>query len=372
MSQSLVIIISALSIFNMLMLTVISWVKSVKIPSFFWLGWVFFPPAIAIINNLMIYLHHGNFIVFGLSMFLNVSWGSFFYLYIYRLRHPEKINRKFSLKLFIPSLVYFPVIIYGLINPDFRIKMVEDAENNLFNIVTFSFNMIICFYAIIISIIELIREFKLRKPEITELRKAGNERKEMLIIMLILLLAAFLPYILKADTSYLILYMPVFGQLFFIYMFFRLTLSQSVFIQQTYLGNASQQYMAETVSLQTAKYASIKIEKEKIDNIYQQILAVMEQKKPYLNMNFSLADMSAHTAILPNIISMVINTKSGKNFPDFINHYRIEHAIGLLEKPTDERQTIESIAYDSGFSNRTSFYNAFKKHTGNSPSNYIK
>ncbi|MPN36528.1 hypothetical protein SDC9_184037 [bioreactor metagenome] len=69
---------------------------------------------------------------------------------------------------------------------------------------------------------------------------------------------------------------------------------------------------------------------------------------------------------------MVINTKFNTNFPDFINSYRVQYALNLLAVIEEKNLTIESIAYESGFSNRTSFYNAFKKQTGKLPSEYIK
>jgi len=60
------------------------------------------------------------------------------------------------------------------------------------------------------------------------------------------------------------------------------------------------------------------------------------------------------------------------HFRDFINSYRIRHALTLLDDFEKKNLTIESVAYESGFNNRTSFYNAFKKQTDKLPSAYLK
>ena len=68
---------------------------------------------------------------------------------------------------------------------------------------------------------------------------------------------------------------------------------------------------------------------------------------------------------------MIINSHFNKSFPDFINCYRIKRAIDLL-KSENNRLTIEGVAFECGFGNRTSFYKAFKSETGKLPSEYLK
>ena len=47
MSSILVIILSCLPIFNLSLISVLSWVKSKNITSYFWLGWMCFASAAA-------------------------------------------------------------------------------------------------------------------------------------------------------------------------------------------------------------------------------------------------------------------------------------------------------------------------------------
>jgi AraC-like DNA-binding protein len=69
-------------------------------------------------------------------------------------------------------------------------------------------------------------------------------------------------------------------------------------------------------------------------------------------------------------LSEYINTQTGKTYQNWLNGYRIEHACSLLiEKP---EWAIIRIAFESGFSSKSSFQDAFKKEMGITPSEYRK
>lgn len=373
MATDFVVIISALSVVNLFTLSIFSWLRSKQVPPYLWLGLLFFAPATVILSNTLIYQGTGNYYLLGFAITLNLSFGPFLHLFIHLLRHPESILSTRKAWLFAPSIIFLGFVVYGFFDGAYRDHLVSATENNQLNLFTFLSNIVIIFYSIGFNIYELVFELQLPKPEQVEFSKARKERIEMLALMLILQCAAFIPYLLKIDNRLLILYLPVFGQIFFFYMFFRLSNSKSAFIQKSYhpipKDIAIQQESGQNLN---NKYSSIRMEKDKMDSIYCRILQLMECEKPYLEMNLTISDLAGKLHILPNVISMIINTRAGMNFPEFINQYRVKHAIGLLEKMHSTRQTIESIAFDSGFSNRTSFYTAFKKQTEKLPTEYWK
>lgn len=51
---------------------------------------------------------------------------------------------------------------------------------------------------------------------------------------------------------------------------------------------------------------------------------------------------------------------------------RVDHAKQLLKEGKTDDLTIQGIAQKSGFSTRSSFYNAFKTVTGITPTEYLK
>jgi len=102
-----------------------------------------------------------------------------------------------------------------------------------------------------------------------------------------------------------------------------------------------------------------------------QMVDLMVAKKMYQFQDLQILELSKETNILVHHCSYVLNRVLGKNFRDWINEYRINHFIELY-KSQRESKTIEAIANESGFKNTATFYNAFKKSTGLSPSQYFK
>jgi AraC-like DNA-binding protein len=68
----------------------------------------------------------------------------------------------------------------------------------------------------------------------------------------------------------------------------------------------------------------------------------------------------------------VINDLTGKNFFEFINHYRIEEAKRMLTNPKDKKITVLEVMYQSGFNSKSSFNTLFKKQTGLTPVEFKK
>lgn len=72
------------------------------------------------------------------------------------------------------------------------------------------------------------------------------------------------------------------------------------------------------------------------------------------------------------LVSLVINEKFQKSFPELVNSYRIEDAKTMLVSKEANHLSIESIAYDSGFNSISSFYSSFKKNCNTTPAEYRK
>jgi len=68
-------------------------------------------------------------------------------------------------------------------------------------------------------------------------------------------------------------------------------------------------------------------------------------------------------------LSGVINRCTGKGFSTYINEVRIKEAVRLMSAHP-QKCSIEEIAFEVGFYERRTFYNAFKKITGLSPSEF--
>lgn len=71
-------------------------------------------------------------------------------------------------------------------------------------------------------------------------------------------------------------------------------------------------------------------------------------------------------------LSQVINQEFNKNFYEFINDYRINECLTYIDENQHQIDSITDIIYASGFNNKVSFYNAFKKRKNITPAQYIK
>ncbi|MNY70445.1 Melibiose operon regulatory protein [compost metagenome] len=71
-------------------------------------------------------------------------------------------------------------------------------------------------------------------------------------------------------------------------------------------------------------------------------------------------------------LSVLINHQLGQHFYDFVNTYRIENAKEILKDSSKSKVTILEILYEVGFNSKSSFNSAFRKHTGNTPTEYRK
>lgn len=111
---------------------------------------------------------------------------------------------------------------------------------------------------------------------------------------------------------------------------------------------------------------------EKVDVYFADLLLLMEEKKIYLDESLNIESLASLINLHSKYLSYIINKKTGKPFNDFINEYRIQHFISLIEDNEHERQTLLSLAYESGFASKSSFNRIFKNIKGFSPSDYIK
>lgn len=94
-------------------------------------------------------------------------------------------------------------------------------------------------------------------------------------------------------------------------------------------------------------------------------------QKTYLQPNLAISQVAVETKIPNRDLSYIINNYYQKRFNDYLNEMRLQHFISQIDTATLDSLTIEAIAFDSGFSSKSSFYRAFNRFYGCTPSEYL-
>jgi AraC-like DNA-binding protein len=105
--------------------------------------------------------------------------------------------------------------------------------------------------------------------------------------------------------------------------------------------------------------------------LFEQLEKFLHAEQVYAEPTITIDDLADRMKVNKTYLSRAINRCSKKHFNTYINEFRIKEAIRLLSNDSN-RYTLEGIGFEVGFEERRSFYNAFKKTTGLSPSDFRK
>ncbi|MBY0435470.1 MAG: helix-turn-helix domain-containing protein, partial [Cyclobacteriaceae bacterium] len=114
------------------------------------------------------------------------------------------------------------------------------------------------------------------------------------------------------------------------------------------------------------------LSKEQASHHHVKLLALMKERKPYLNGELSAGELAEQLNISINHLSQVLSTVQHQNFFDFVNSYRVQEVIEKMKNPRNGHLTLLAMALDSGFNSKTSFNTIFKKVTRTTPSQYFR
>jgi AraC-like DNA-binding protein len=199
-----------------------------------------------------------------------------------------------------------------------------------------------------------------------------NWLKWIVVSLLILFIGLFL--FIKYGVSYGLIGYPnlfaVVGAILTIYVFF---IGFCGLYQDAVFNNGiSLQEDLNEEDIIAANYKNSGLSDERADQIFMRLKLHMDKEKPFLKEDLSLAMLAGELGLTANQLSQVINQKSGSNFFNFINGYRVEAVKDKFKDPALAAYSILGIAYDSGFRSKSSFNKIFKETSGQTPLQYRK
>lgn len=103
--------------------------------------------------------------------------------------------------------------------------------------------------------------------------------------------------------------------------------------------------------------------------LFEKLEKLMSSDKIYRETDITIEKLATMLDSNRTYISSVINKYSGTTFPNYLNKYRINEAISIISDP-DTDIVLKAVYSEIGYKSMTSFYRAFQKETGCTPSVY--
>lgn len=100
------------------------------------------------------------------------------------------------------------------------------------------------------------------------------------------------------------------------------------------------------------------------------LLALMDAERPWRDSELTLADLAARLDTTPHKLSEVLNSMIGQTFYDFVNGYRVREVQRRIKAGDARALKMLALAMDAGFASKSTFNQAFKKHTNQTPSDF--
>ncbi|WP_127023531.1 helix-turn-helix domain-containing protein [Flagellimonas beolgyonensis] len=105
---------------------------------------------------------------------------------------------------------------------------------------------------------------------------------------------------------------------------------------------------------------------------FEKIENEIQTSKLYLNPNLTLSSVAKLFDISPGYLSQLMGRYSKNGFNDLINYLRVEESKKMLGNKDFHKYTNVAIGLEAGFNSKSSFFAAFKKHTGKTPNEFRK
>jgi AraC-like DNA-binding protein len=327
-----------------------------------WLFLICFELIFALLNSRVIEMYAFPFVAF--------TYGPLLYLYVKYMTNPGKKFNWLEFLHFIPFLVFFVVSVVFRTVPlmkDLRTFFTPDRFISLRIVYSSTFLLSVTVYSIL-SFIEIKRHQATLKNLVSY--TSGVITLNWLKILSISFYIAFLILFILGGLNMIGDFIP-FDPYFVVFGFiaiFSFIYSFYVIKQPAIFGEEGKLKYEEKKDGE--KYIKSGLKDDQAQAYLEKLIRFVEEKKPYLDRDLSIQNLSEMTEIPRHHITQVLNEKHGKNFFTFINEYRVREVISKFGIPKNNNFTILAIAYDSGFNSKTTFNSIFKSQTGMTPSEY--
>lgn len=373
------ILLNLLSVVNILLLvTFLSIRKNNTLPNYL-LAFILSIPGLYLIDNILIcskYAEYFSYFFFVVQILANLFPIAVYY-YIHLLLGDNKKFQPILISGTIILLIYSTglLIYYLLMDAPCKLEYLKSLTSNtkypismdIYNIAFYMWQMI---YLIVLFI------------QTTKYQKTVKQNLSDISSVKLVFIKQFVSLLMILDISLVILYsvipmtivdygiLPIIVSIIYSFIIFFSIKNNAILNPDSY--NKLNKINYQLIFGKNDNIEENFIREEKLlKHIETNIINNFENQKIYRNPDITLSTLSELINEKPYLISKTLNKKFNKNFYEIINEYRINDAILLLKNFDAKQDKIDNIAFEVGFNSRATFYRAFKKITGKSPSEFV-
>ncbi|UII20479.1 helix-turn-helix domain-containing protein [Fulvivirga ligni] len=299
---------------------------------------------------------------FPVPMEFSLTYGPLAYLHVMYIKDPKRTFRKKDLFHFLPSLV-----LDGIFFTAFFLYIRSHMEWAYANILTIqsialaisylgAAQLSIYTYFIYKESVEakrVLKEFQNIKRWLNFLIGSWS----LIIGFLVLAIPIGLIFIEDLDGNSFLLYKPL-GILVCLWIYF--------------LGYMYLLKYAPVIEVYAARIAKFSFSEHELDDRKNHLLIALKEEKLYQDSSLTIAKLANHLNWPINSLSILINESLHTNFNDLINQHRVMAFKERILQPDSHKYSIMGLGQEVGFRSKASFYRAFKKETGITPTQFIK
>lgn len=298
-------------------------------------------------------------VIFPVNFLLIFGCPPFFYLIIKRILDENYQPDYKNPVHYIPLLFSIVVLIYFYSQPseihnNHLRSMLNDNNPLIIEILNIAFMLQSATYTgLAYRAIYLIRKSKIKNDNAEWLWRFIN----FLVIASLLLFSAV---VLAPTTTVVLLFISVISHVYYL----------ALIVDLIKFKNNEASKLFTKLNLKSGN-SFIFEEKESAINIANKIDVAIHKDKVFTNKSLTVNDFAIHCNLPQYIISQFLINYYSKSFNEFINDFRVEEAIRILNSTEKLKYSIEIVGQICGFNSRSAFYNAFKRYTGYTPRQYL-
>ncbi len=120
------------------------------------------------------------------------------------------------------------------------------------------------------------------------------------------------------------------------------------------------------------RYNGMKISNEECEKLLASLNKYMTEQRPYIDVNLKITDLAKGVNTSSTTLSYIFNQYLEIGYNGYVNEFRIARFKELVADDKYSKYTLVAICELCGFSSRATFFRAFKKSVGITPSEYIE